>query len=300
LSLSHGSRIIADTKVQSVSGRKGIGTYQLRFSVELVVPAWPNEPNTATLRNMRSRIFAGAGRGDVQYLGIAEAEAPLAIQPTQYSQQQGLLFDLDLTPQQLFALEEIRNGGDLYFVLHLMGETQGMHGALPAHDDIHYHVTLSDWARVLRELDYDDILVVGVVLPQVGPDSKVLQAVTLIRQAHGDLHFGRYDAVVNRCRHALDSIHIALGEKDAVNVAVEKFKNQRRMMTKLERELLIGEVARHYTQLAHHVDGQGEPEWYSRSDALFLLGFAAAAVCSAVNREEAQKAQDSAPKTLRP
>lgn len=288
MSLNHGSRIIANPKVQHVSGRKGIGIYQLRISIEFEIPNWPNEPNTAILRNMRSRMLAGPERGDPQLLGTAEAEASLTIQPNQHSQRLGLLFELNLTPQQLFALEEIRNGAGLYFTVHLFGETVGIHGTLPAHDDIHHHVTLSDWARVLRELEYADILVVGVTLPQVMQDSKVYQAVTLIRLANEDLHYGRYDAVVNRCRLALDSLHAAMTEKDIVNAAVDKFKTKRKTMTKLERELLIGEAVRHYTQLAHHVDDDdGNPEWYSRSDALMILGFAAAAVCSAASRAAA-------------
>lgn len=288
MSLNHGSRIIANPKVQHVSGRKGIGIYQLRFSIEFGVPNWPEEQNTAVLRNVRLRILAGAERGDLQFLGMAEAEASLTIQPNQHSQQPSLLFDLNLTPQQMFALEEVRNGADLHFTINLFGETVGIHGTLPAHDDIHHRVTLSDWARVLRELNYADILVVGVTLPQVMQDSKVYPAVTFIRQANEDLHCGRYDAVVNRCRLALDSLHAAMAEKDMVNAAVEKFKTKRKTMTKLERELLIGEAVRHYTQPAHHVDDDdGNPEWYSRSDALMILGFAAAAVCSAVSRAAA-------------
>ncbi|MEO6917624.1 MAG: hypothetical protein ABI171_01005 [Collimonas sp.] len=288
MSLNHGSRIIANPKVQYVSGKKGIGIYQLCFGIQFGIPSWPNESNTAILRNVRLRISAGAKHSDLHFLGMAETASSFTIQPNQHSQQQELLFELNLTPQQLFALDEIQNGAGLYFTVHLYGETVGMSGTLPAHDDINHHVTLSDWARVLHELNYADILVIGVALPRVMQDSKMYPAVTLIRQANEDLHSGRYDAVVTRCRLALDSVYAAMTEKESVNVAIEKFKTKKRTMTKFERELLIVEAARHYTQPAHHVDDDdGNPEWYSRSDALLILGVAAAAVCSAVSRAAA-------------
>lgn len=286
MSLSFGSRIIADPRVLYISGRRGIGIYQLRFSIEFRVPSWADEPNTALLRNLSAYVFSGEERsGDVQPLGNAQPEQQITLQPNQYSQTRTLIFDLNLSPEQVFSLEQIRNGGGIQFVVHIKGEAVGKRGGDPAEEKVNCAVTLSDWARILREFGYADIILLGVALPQVTADSKLHHAVTLVRQANEDLHFGRYDAVVNRCRLALDSLRSALDEKEDAVAAIEKFNSKRRSMNKLERELFVGEAVRHYTQLAHHVDdGAGEPEWYSQGDAYFALALSAASLCNAVNR----------------
>jgi hypothetical protein len=294
LSLTYNSRIIADARIVNISGRQGIGSYQLRFSVELSGPAWSDvhEVGAATLTDLCADIFAGTDRVNLKFLGHAEPEIAITIEPTQNSYKNTLLFDLNLNGQQLFALEEIRNGHDLFCRFVLKGKTQGKLGASNTQEEIQYDINVSVWARVLRDLGYADIFIVGVELPIDDVGGKLQPAITLIRHAHADLLGGRYDDVIVKCRKALDSVHATLEEKDKVIAAVDHFvKGSRKGMTKIEREFLIGEATRHYTHLAHHVDGNGAPEWYSRSDALFLLTLAAGLISSAIGRLKASTLQ---------
>jgi len=61
-------------------------------------------------------------------------------------------------------------------------------------------------------------------------------------------------------------------------------KDLREKMSKPERANALRASIRHYTHLAHHVDGAGATETFSRHDAVFILCGAAAAVWDAAGR----------------
>lgn len=283
MSLTYNSRIIADAQVQRIFGLRGIGCYQLRFSLDFNLPNWGPPHEKIVLSGLRSEIYVGAKRGEFKLLGYATPETPLSLETKEVPQKQSILFLLDLSEQQLFALESMRNGGSLDFRVTVSGEARGSNDRQWAREELRHEVTLSDWSRVLRELGYADVLVIGVELPIAESGHELRPAVELVRQAHGDLIGGRYDSVVARCRQALESVRTVLGQKKCIDAALEKFcKGHRKAMNKHEREMLIGEAARHYTHLAHHVDQDGEQQWYSRGDATFLLTITAATICSEV------------------
>lgn len=285
VSLTYMSKVIADTRVLGISGTPGIGIYRLRFSIEFAVIGQRESDEAVSVSNLRADVFAGPSGGVCSILGYAEPESPLFLEPGKIAQSRPVLFHLDLSESQLFKLETIRNGGGIRFRLIVTGYASGHHGNASVRDELQFEATLSDWVRVLDEVSYSDVLVFGMELPESSTGERLAPARDMVVKARADLIAGRYDAVVSRCRNALESVQIALGEKDKSSSAVETFcKGPRRAMTKLEREWLVCEAVRHYSHLAHHVDGCGEPEWYSRSDATFLLALAAAVVSNAVAR----------------
>ena len=286
MSLNYCSRTVANTRVLGISGMPGIGVYQLRISVEFAIPNWEDIDDTAVITNLRGEVFAGATVGACRTVGFAEPEQPLILKPGKFVQQTNVMFFLNLSGQQLFALESVRNGGGLHLKLVLTGEANGTVDGMVTRDEVAVEITLSDWARVLKEIGYRDILVVGMELPTTTLGEKLKPARDQLLQAHDDLIGGRYDDVVARCRKALDSVQAILDEKELATAAVDKFlKGPRRQMSKLEREFVVGEAARNYAHLAHHVDQDGEQEWYSRADATFLLALAIAVISSAGARQ---------------
>ncbi len=287
MSLNHNSRIVAEARALNIHGRKCIGSYQLRFSIEFVIPPWldAKAEDFASLSEMRAEISISVDRKSFEFLGHANPEVPQTFENSHYPIRLNLLFDLNLSAQQLFAIEEFREGNGLAFKINLTGKTKGKSGTCVAQDVIDYNATLSDWSKILEQLGYADILVVGIQLPRIADSSQLRPAIEWIRQAHGCLLNGQYSDVVGKCRMALDSLQTILDDRSDTNLAVEKFYNkQKRMMSKTERELLISEVVRHYTHPAHHVEGNGQSEWYSRSDATFILALAAATISSGVGR----------------
>lgn len=200
-----------------------------------------------------------------------------------------LLFDLDLDPNQMFALESIRGGDSFEFELQFSGISKGAQGPLTVYDSIIKQVSVSDWSFVLRQLGFADILVVGLELPQDEQGSALVNAVNCIRRANECMHRGQYDVAIAQCRQALDSAHAAGDGRDLALASLEKFKRgDKTKMSKLERELLVGEALRHYTHLAHHIDSDGAPVSFGRTDAISTLALTTSAVASAINRKKAQ------------
>lgn len=290
MSLNHGTRIIADAKVAGISGKKGVGFYQLGISIEFsTAPRQASEPEL-TLRNIGARVYVGNSPRNLAPLGCAIPESPIQIQPKLHADRDFLLFDVDLSPSQIAELEQIRNGGELYFGIQLFAESFGPHGSMLARDDLQYRATLSDWAAILRTMKYADILVLGIELPTVITNGKIESGVELVRQAQSDLLAGRFDAVVGKCRMAIESVRSELDDEASVHACLQKFRENKTTMTKFERELFVSEAIRHYAHLAHHVNDDGAPTWYSRSDATFLLVTTASFVASAVSRAQISKA----------
>jgi hypothetical protein len=163
LGLYYQSRTIADAQILQLNGIPGVGLYQIRFSIELHRPAWPGlEGQGVYLTDLRARVSIGTKAGAVSLLGTAYPERPIVLRPSQHSDKQCFLFDLDLSPQQMFEIEKLRGGGDLYFEMQMMGQAFGPHDNFQVHDTIAKLVTLSDWRNVLANLGYADILVLGL------------------------------------------------------------------------------------------------------------------------------------------
>jgi hypothetical protein len=281
--------------VRQLIGNPGIGIYQIRFSIEISRPAWPDgESNGVYLSDMRARVLVGTTRDRVTLLGMAHPEASIFLRPGTYSEKSSLLFDLDLSPQQLFELEALRGGGDLYFELQVMAQTFGPNGAYPVRDDIFKQVTLSDWRSVLGAIGYADILVLGFEIPTGKGGAAGAAAAKCLRHAQEDLLRGRYDAVVSQCRLALEGIHTALDEVDESAASAQKYANgkERKLMSKVERARFIGEAIRHFTHLAHHPNAVGLQETFSRADAQAILACTVASIDSALSRERASSANE--------
>lgn len=287
MSLTYNSRIIADAQVKQLSGNPGIGFYQIRFSIELTRVAWPGDDVKGVyLSDLRARVLVGTSRDCMTLLGMAHPEAAIVIEPCQYSDRSWLLFDLDLSPQQLFELEALRSGGDLHFQLQMMGQAYGPNGAYPTRDDIFKHVTISDWGNVLGAIGYADILVLGFEIPTGEEGAAAAAAAKCLRQAQEDLLRGRYDAVVSQCRLAIEGIHIACDEGSESAASAMKYSSkERKSMTKGERALFISEAIRHFAHLAHHPNADGSQETFCRSDAQAIFACTVAAIDSALSRE---------------
>jgi hypothetical protein len=68
MSLTYGTYLIADLMPSGVTGRKGLGIYQLVFSVTFQVPNWPAEKQ-GRVSSLRATVAASNGRGAPGVLG---------------------------------------------------------------------------------------------------------------------------------------------------------------------------------------------------------------------------------------
>lgn len=291
MSLQYQSRIIADTQILQLNGNPGIGIYQIRFSVQLNQAAWPStEGQGIYLTDISARVSVGIKPGATSLLGTAYPEQPIVLSPMPYSGKSCVLFNLDLSPQQMFEIEKLRGGGDLHFDMQILGQAFGPQGIYLANDTVHKLVTLSDWRNVLAALSYADILVLGFEIPLGEKDSAAANAAKCLRQAQEDLIRGRYETVVSQCRLAIDGVHNALDEASVGSASATKYANgkERKLMTKQERSMFIGEAVRHFAHLAHHANSDGLQETFSRVEAQAILACTVAFVDCALSRARTQ------------
>ncbi len=284
MSFGYNGYAVADIEVTGVFGRAGVGASLLCLCIAFHVPQ--TALAEVRLRNFQLRINVVGSDGQVPvFLGFAEPEVPLELATKSGQNPRRLIFELPLAEGQLFALEKFRGGDDLHLKLRFTALADGPNGVWPQQDEVSHRLNLSDWSKVLKELQGPEYMVIGIPLPQCTQDHAPAEAVSRIRRAHGHLVDGRFDAVVSECRLAIESAAQATGEKPAIDATALKLKTAKRDMTKLEREFSLMEAVRHYTQLAHHVDDSGAAQYYSRDDANMLLATAAALVSSSLARQ---------------
>ena len=276
MSLNYQFKIIADARCTGVHLQDGIGLYLLRFSISFDVKAHPDQRVPFRFENVRARVFAGAAASSKQrFLGNADPEAPILIRTgAECPLQIQLLFDVAISAPQLEALEVIRNGGDLYFRLHLYGESYGAYDPSPASDDISVHVNQAEWIRILGQAGFAEIVLFEVPLPAQSDNGILKSAVDHLRKARDLFLAGHYVESVAKCRLAIESCEKAKGDEQQQSGAVKAYCDKRMAMSTSERLLLIRAAVKHYTQLAHH-DLDNGVSCFCRSDASLILGMTA-------------------------
>ncbi len=285
MSLNYNSRIIADARITSVNGMRGLGVSILRLNVEFRKTPWRADETQIGASVLWGVLNLRVDSGIARELGRMHPDLPIHLAPSPDGGVTHHTFSIALSDAQLFAIEELRNGGNVELKLNLVASGfSSQYGQQAVTDDIPCRVNLSDWARILNEFGHGDIIVLGVHLP-IGEEAvPIRSAIEFLHQANRHLSNGEYDAVVARCRLAIESAQKILGDEVATREAMSLYQKHRVSMSTLQREQMIREAVRNYAHLAHHVDGEGRVEQYGRSDATFLLTLAAALITRAAAR----------------
>ncbi|CAM8871183.1 hypothetical protein [Burkholderia pseudomallei] len=286
MSLNYSANIIADTRVAYVAGVKALGSCTLKINVEFRQPAWGHTIERASASVQFGMLSLQGDSGTGGELGRAYPDQPLLLTSGPHSITSHQTFSVALSESQMFAIEGARKGGGVRLKLNLVASGNGQYGDQVIQDDVAYAVSPSEWARILRELGHGDLIVLGVPLPIGKEAAQLRSAIDLLHMANRHLVNGEYDAVISRCRQAIESAQKVLNDGEATREAISVYKRDRQSMTTLQREQMIREVIRHYANPAHHVDGEGDTECYGRADATFLIALAAAAVTRASARTE--------------
>jgi len=259
-----------------------MGVHRLRFSIQYQSPA---RKEILVARNFRATVTVARSNQGGAYLGIAWPESAWVLCTSSFSNNAAILFDLDLSSEQLALIEKLREGGDLVFNLHFLCEVSSGDDITRGDDDVRFHVNQSSWITCMKQFGQDRIVLLEVDLPPEVGDLRT--AASLLKRAREELDAGNYDGVVQQCRRAIESVQKALNLKSAINTAVQTFATgERRKMTKNARALLVNEVALHYAHPANHVDEDGKAFDYGRRDAAFMLALASAVVANGAGGKE--------------
>jgi hypothetical protein len=274
LSITDGFIQIADLRVANVNGVPGVGFNRLQFSMEIQIRATPGR--AVELGSLTAFAYAGTSRsGPFHPLGAPFAETSWFACTSDHPRRDFLSLHLDLTGEQLEALERLRAGGPLFLQfeirLCLKSPERGMQLGF---EKLEFEASLSVWSIVLKQLNYLELLLLSIELPIASLPVEFSAAAAQVRAAHEDLVAGRYDSTVGRCRMAADAVDAVVKPGSTLGQTIQSLSSNRALVTamkKRERADLMRMVLRHYTHLAHHVDPSGAPESFSRHDALFVL-----------------------------
>jgi hypothetical protein len=279
---------ILDFSATGVSGRAGIGVSQICFSLGYRSPA--TAIAGILVRSFQIEvhaIFANGGH-HASYIGAEVPEVPLEIKTEPGYDLRQVLARVTLNNGQLFILDKLRKGGAVSFDLHISAIAVGPNGIWPQHDQVRVPVQLENWSTLLKDLGGPDYFVVEIGLPNCSDSHPLFPAVERIRRAKSLFIAGRYDTVVAECRMAAEGA-LKLLSKDDVEGALQEWGTGKRKMSKFQREILLLESLRHYTHLAHHVEGGGASEVFTIDDARMALATIASLVSSCVARIDSEE-----------
>lgn len=283
--LSYDGMVIGEVRAVSVGGQRGVGSSVLCFSL-----AWNIHPK----RKDKISVFgtsvwvsvAREGEAGTQMLGQAVPETAWCEESREGGPyERYLLYRLTLPSPQLLALEMLRQGSGLTFRLDVRGNCAGPDGIRTINQTVMLTANPSDWSKVARDLGADDVLLVGVHLPVKSANRGAHAAIELVRKANEHLVFGHYSAAVAECRRAIESLWKSSKLEQPARAARKLLAtmDERRSMTKRDRELALGEAVLNFTHAAHHVGADAEPEIFSRVDAALVVSTTAGLVSSLVS-----------------
>lgn len=282
-----------------------LGGYGLAFNIRTDTVAWTQVQQSVSIESWSLNLSFISHGGAVKLIGQGVPLYPQVIKTYSFVHDNTTQLMVKLTAEQFALLEESRAGENLTLKLDLRCLCSGNVGAnvTPGSDPLHpvyqswtpekafsqaiidYEVPIKEWQKVLKDLDFLDLMVFSISFPSKLAPANLQPAQRMLRQAQEHFLHGRYDDVVSLSRKLMESVRDALGQKSAIDTALQKFKAQKDLMTKTERSLLVQEAVRHYSHPAHHVDKTtGSPEWYSRDDAMFILATSSAVFAEALAR----------------
>jgi len=275
-------------------GVPGVGFSRLQFPLEIHLDGVPAP--AVVLEQLIANVSAGPPGAGPQPLGKAVPQSSWFTWTIEHRRTETIVLELDLAGERLEALERLRAGGPLVFQfdlsLHVRRPVQAQPGVQSIWVDVHpgfervqLPVNISDWAQVLNQLGYLDVLIVAVDLPFDAPN-ELREAVKLLREAHADLIAGRYTPAVRSCRLAMESVGTLTSTETAQSRIRKSFadNDESQKMNTGDRAELVRMAVRHFCHPAHHVGENRAPVVFNRHDTLFVLTAAAGVIWEAMGQ----------------
>ncbi len=282
MNITVGHWIVAEVTPQPVILQTLVGAFDLQFPLRVRQSKLTSPRCIATIFTARASVDVSA-HGPKE-LGCAIPKIPLRIEVGVGLASDSPVLHLQLTPHQLFCIEDLRNGGDLNFSLAVSGI--GTDGEYPHQifDTWRLFVPQSHWVQQLRAARALDILLVEVPMPVVDAAEEIASVRDHLRSAQQQFVLGHYNGCIATCRLALDDLGNRVHGKNWAGPALSRLCAGRDDMAKQEREKAITAVVRHYTHPAHHSGSDGGDASYDRAEAKLLLTMTAAIAARAWSR----------------
>ena len=278
--ISYSGYSLADLRLMTLSGRSGLGFSRIGFTCEFSFPA-SKQPDTR-IQELSGTAWVRSSTGTEMLLGQVFQESPVVLDSKVVAWSTQVMFCLDLEPHQVEAIEDLRNGGDLWFRMTIAGiaQTASSGQAQVVHDSgLSLTANQRTWTDVLAAAGYGRFLLFEVPFPLQGTNSEHTQAVSHLEKAKSHFAIGHYDEAVAGCRKALDSLTAGLGDAEEIKRAKDSYFSAREIREDMpidSRALFLREAVKHFAHPAAHGDVAGKQEHYDRHDARLMMSMTAA------------------------
>lgn len=257
LEISRDSYRLVEFNQVSIRGLNALGKNSFVLHLQ-----GPRTTEKARVLNIRLSILSKGDRNDIAS-NLSSNEQ--LIELNGYSGNQSLSFNLSLSNEQLLAVEDYRQFGDLG--LHFRLEALVLCGddeIKSSYSDIDYYIPQQEWVSALNQSGYHDTYLYEIPLPATSPDIK-----SMLSKAQSCIDIGDYQNAIMECRRIIELVEILRKDKNAASTANKKLQNNdlRMSMTVNERILALREGVKNICQLGAHGN-----EDFSRTQARLVLG----------------------------
>ena len=246
-------------------GLPGVGGYTLVINLHLSVMA----PTTETwLSNLSIRVDWGDNQQRMIGTGIPDQAQPVRL--SQYNNEATMGFRLLQSPTQIEAIGVLRNGGNLNFLIWLLGNVFQDSNSSNIQQQGTFTVGQQEWVEALNRMQYCRSFLYELTLPY--EDDTEEPAFALVQRAQHHLLRGHYDECVGECRKLLEACPLNDADQKVLRTARDKYKGDkaaRESMDIPERMMALRDALANTTHLAHHHNSSND---YSRDQARAILG----------------------------
>lgn len=157
-------------------------------------------------------------------------------------------FELVLTKEQVNAIEDYRQEGDLTLNVGLRALTTSNAGLLTSFDVADVVIPREHWLNALKSAGFRQTLLFEVPLPSVSKEIS-----QIVSKAQEFIETGHYKDAVMQCRHILEQIEKIRGDKSISSAANAKaYSKERQDMSSIERLLSLRQQLKNVCQLGAH------------------------------------------------
>lgn len=256
---------LAEARRITAHGLPGVGGYTLIINMQFSVTAPQSE---ALLHNLNIRVDWGDNQQRMIGRGIPDQAQPIRL--NQYDSEKLIGFRLLLSPNQIEAIETLRNGGDASLSIWLFGNVYQDGANTTIQQQGTYKVSQQEWCEALNKMEYHRSFLYEVAFPFDANEQG--QAGAIIKKAQYHLLRGHYDECVGECRKLLEAYPLNDADQSVLKSAREKARGDRAARESMdipERLLALRDALTNATHLAHHHNSN---DGYSRDQARAILG----------------------------
>jgi len=264
LSIRDSGRYLIEFDRLDVQGRKAVSGCGLVFSLK---GSSPGSERNVDIFDIQLGLHNSEGS---RFIVPSIPYADSLRQTSQYSNgNESFHFEAVLTLEQINAIEEIRQDGDLKLVVTLKALLSSSSGLERSYERSEVVVPREVWLKALSSSGFCRTVLYEIPLPASDVDIE-----SLLTKARGFIETGHYKDAVMQCRHIIEWLEEQRGDKrEAAAANRMAHSDSRKDMTSIERLLSLREQLKNVCQLGGH--GR---EAFTRSQALSVLGMTMALI----------------------